>query len=309
MTLAAAGCGSDDSAEGPPAPSATSNTSPTSGVTAEATAQATAGATPAPASALAGGEFTGTTACEGAKPPLPQIAKGTNCELATWSLDFEPDTYRLAVSYGRAERSGPGIADPEKVRMAGDWTETGGVVELASADPDLRVKLVRIGSDVLHVLDADSELLIGSGGRSYTLNRTGATVSPLLTAAFDEGGTPGGGVFEGRTPCDAQLRAFAPDPTPGCTTLTWKLTLRQDAGGKPAGYVSGIEGRADAKSGDWEIVRGIPGHPEAVVYRLRSGDASLSLLLVGRHHLYMLGPDLGLLVGDGMSSYTLSRSD
>jgi hypothetical protein len=154
---------------------------------------------------------------------------------------------------------------------------------------------------------------VGNAAWSYTLNRAGEAGRQTAAVAptYDEPGGPGGGVFEGRTPCTEQVKAFTADLVPGCSRLKWRLTLRQSAGGQPAGYVSGVLGRSDATRGEWRIRRGLAGFPEAVVYEIRpSGSRQrLALLLVGGNHLFMLGPDRRLLVGDENWSYTLSRTD
>jgi len=187
------------------------------------------------------------------------------------------------------------------------------LITLATDDPTVAVRLLQVGSDLLHLVGADGRLLVGNGAWSYTLNRAGEAGrrAAVVASTFDESGGPGGGVFEGRTPCTAEVKPFTEDLVPGCSRLKWRLTFRLNAAGQPAGYVSGVLGRSDATKGEWRIRRDLAGFPAAVVYEIRpSGSRQrLALLLVGGKNLFILGPARQLLVGDENWSYTLSRTD
>ena len=58
------------------------------------------------------------------------------------------------------------------------------------------VSLFRVAPDVLHVLNRDQTLMIGTSGWSYTLNRTETSeksVDPAAAAAIAHRGSGGGG--------------------------------------------------------------------------------------------------------------------
>lgn len=308
MALVLSGCASNgDPVAAGPAAAATGSPNP-------ATASGSSSPPTAGAVEVSDTAFEGTTPCDGVTRPLPQIPAGARCELAIWRVDLAGDrTFELAASYGLTEPNTNGIrGGGTKVAMAGTWAEAGGVLRLLADDPALSISFLRVGDTVLHLIDRDGRLAGGDGGWSYTLNATdNAGSSRLVTATHDEPGTPGGGVFEGRTPCAEQLKAFTENLVPDCSRLTWRLTFRQDAAGEPAGYVSGVPGRAGSTTGMWRIARGLPGHPDAVVYRLRpkGGEDELALLLLGGRHLFILGAGSELLGGNGLWSYTLSRTD
>jgi hypothetical protein len=263
--------------------------------------------------------YRATTPCDGITRPVPMMAPGAECELATWRVELGVDgRYTLDAAYGMSEPNTTGIrGGGTKVHLDGTYGAENGVITLSTDDPALTVRLLRIGVDVLYLLGPDKHLVVGNAGWSYTLNRDGKAGrrSPLVTPVFDEGGTPGGGVFEGRTPCTADVKPFTANLVPDCSKLKWRLTFRQNAAGKPAGYTSGVVGRDDAREGTWQIRTGLAGFPDAVVYELcpaapagADGKCTkLALLLVGGHHLFMLGAGNELLVGDERWSYTLSR--
>lgn len=308
--LLASGCGSDDDA-----PSAAP------GPTASSSSTTSASAPPAVPSDLPAAVYRATTPCDAITRPVPTMAPGAQCEMATWRVELGVDgRYTLDAAYGMAQPNTLGIRDGgTKVQLAGTYAADRGIVTLSTDDPAVSVRFLRVGEDLLHLIDADDELVVGNGGWAYTLNRDGKAGrhTPLVTPVFDEGRTPGGGVFEGRTPCTEDVKAFTPNLVPDCSRLKWRLTLRQNAGGAPAGYVSGVVGREDATEGTWTIRRGLPGFPDAVLYELCpaappgvTGECrKLRLLLVGGRHLFMLAADNKLLVGDNYWSYTLSRTE
>jgi hypothetical protein len=98
-------------------------------------------------------------------------------------------------------------------------------------------------------------------------------------------------------------------PTPDCLKIKWRLTLYQDDTGAPTTYLS--IGTSTFREGSWEIVRGLDGDPDAVVYRLHLDDAQqpVSFLQVDENHLFLMDRAMNLLVGNELFSYTLSRVD
>lgn len=136
--------------------------------------------------------FAGTTPCGNIIRPLHQIPTEVDCPLneckcimVEWQVTLyrdpvtrAPTTYKLTSinRYGIKETnmySEPGT----KNEREGKWTiatatDSGAVVYLLSPDkPDIRVKLVRLNDNLLHVLDHGDKLMIGNEFWSYTLNR------------------------------------------------------------------------------------------------------------------------------------------
>ena len=268
-----------------------------------------------PGATAAGATYRATTPCDPVTRPVPGMAPGAQCEMATWKLDLGGDgRYTLDAAYGMSEPNTLGMrGGGTSVSLAGTWSSKQALITLATDDPAVVVRLLQVGSDLLHLVGADGRLLVGNAAWSYTLNRAGEAGrrAAVVSSTYDEQRGPGGGVFEGRTPCTEEVKAFTADLVPGCGRLKWRLTLHQTAGGQPAGYVTGVVGRSDATKGEWRIRRDLAGFPAAVVYEIRpSGSGrSLAMLLLGGRNLFMLGPDRQLLVGDENWSYTLSRTD
>jgi hypothetical protein len=174
-----------------------------------------------------------------------------------------------------------------------------------------------------HVLNSEKALLVGNGAWSYSLNRIdnqkpldespGSPPEPPTRPPLPPmpEGSSVFGVFDGRTPCHAVALEFTKIASfPGCMKIKWRLTLYQDnATGALSTYL--FMGTGTYREGSWEIVRGMQGDPDAVVYQLQldDGQRPVSFLKVGENHLFLLDRGMNLLVGNAFFSYTLSRSD
>ena len=287
------------------------------------------------------GVFRGITPCSPQTRPLPQIPADADCEQMIWDLvlyqDPEagtPTTYRLESAYGRSKQNTNDLVDGgTPIVMQGTWTITNGtltdpeatVYQIQADDPPTTVSFLKVSDNLLHILSSEKTLLVGNGAWSYTLNRmdnqTPAAVSPPPNSLPDPPTrpplppTPVGssvfGVFEGRTPChELVIEVMQITPIPNCLKIKWRITLYQEeATGAPGAYLS--MGTSTFREGTWEIVRGTPNDPEAVVYRLHLDNAQepVSFLRVDENHLFLLDRAMNLLVGNELFSYTLSRTD
>jgi hypothetical protein len=141
-----------------------------------------AGKSPAPA------VYVASTPCSSVTRPLPGIPASAGCELMKWKLTLygsgekqDPGTYILNCDYGlplQGTRSF--INGGTHLHRKGKWIAVKGTAAYPNAliyrlDPDqpkVSVSLLRLNENLLHLLDSDQHLMIGSGAWSYTLNRT-----------------------------------------------------------------------------------------------------------------------------------------
>ncbi len=276
------------------------------------------------------GVFAGSSPAGEAIRPILQIPQDANAELIEWNLTLyqdrktkSPTTYRLHCDYGPAVANLPGLGKKRTtVLREGSWTIGKGiksnpeavVYELKGA-----VSLFRIAPDVLHVLNRDQTLMIGTSGWSYTLNRMEASekpVDPAVAAAAPDLGSyslspvatgPGTlGVFEGRSPCQGIARDLNMKVHAGCNKAKWRVTLHQN----PAAYkIEGTLYRQRFREGNWSIIRGTETDPKAIVYRLAptKTEAALYLLKGDDNVLFFLDQNRKPLVGHSRNSYTLNR--
>jgi hypothetical protein len=182
-----------------------------------------------------------------------------------------------------------------------------------------------VDRNVLHVLNRDRSLMMGTGGWSYTLNRTECfevpgelalalarpslsySISPLATGASVFG------VFEGRTPCRGISRMLQLGDDPASIKAKWRVTLFQDPDTEvPTTYkVEGSLFWQAAREGKWTIERGTESDSNAIVYRLEPSHTQPAILLLkgDDNVLFFLDQDGKPMVGHAEFSYTLNRRD
>ena len=133
------------------------------------------------------GIFVASTPCSNGTRPLPGIPVNADCELIKWNLtlyqdEFKktPTTYKLSCLYGLPEQGTPGlIGGGKKIEMEGKWTIIKGtrsnpnaiVYRLIDNNTIKTISFLNLSPDLLHLLDSDHRLMIGSAAWSYTLNR------------------------------------------------------------------------------------------------------------------------------------------
>ena len=125
--------------------------------------------------------YVASTPCSSGTKPVPGIPKNAGCELIKWQLRLFPmGTYVLDCSYGMPKQGTRGfIGGGNKLHREGKWTVGKGTKTDASAvvyqlDPDKpseSIAFVRLGETLLHLLDNDRRLMIGTGAWSYTLSK------------------------------------------------------------------------------------------------------------------------------------------
>lgn len=135
------------------------------------------------------GVFVASTPCSEGTRPLPEIPVHADCEFIRWNLTlyqnpktFRPTTYKLQYTYGLARQGTPGFIDGgTNVEQQGVWTIVNGipsnpdaiVYRLTDNKSNQTISFLKLSDNLLHLLDADAHLMIGTAAWSYTLNRIG----------------------------------------------------------------------------------------------------------------------------------------
>ena len=133
------------------------------------------------------GIFVASTPCTQGTKPLPGIPDNEDCELIKWNLTLyqdqskkTPTNYKLHCVYGLPKQGTTGfIGGGKKVDMEGNWTIVKGtgsnpntiVYRLDDNKTNKTISFIKLNDDLLHLLDRDQHLMIGSAAWSYTLNR------------------------------------------------------------------------------------------------------------------------------------------
>ena len=289
------------------------------------------------------GVFVGSSPCDAvARRPLA-IPANADCEMIKWNLTLyqepgmlAPRTYDLNFTYGMTQPNTNGFQNGgTKRERKGKWSLDQGistysglfVYKLHAERPEESMSFVMMDDNLLHLLDADRTLAVGSAGWSYTLSRTeklrppigpdNAAATPAQTPPTNvsSSGTAASSVFGrfvGRTPCSEVVREMNQTVESDCMKLKWDLTLYHDARtSAPTTYeLKGTLYRDQPRKGTWKILRGSRVSPDAVLYQLDPGapQGSLLLLKAADNILYFLDRSRNLLVGNYDFSYTLNRS-
>jgi hypothetical protein len=135
------------------------------------------------------GVFVGSTPCDELPRQFLGIPANSPCERITWQLTLLthqdtrlPITYKLASTYGMQAQSAPGfVGGGTTVELQGTCATVKGtkanpdamVYQLNADKPQRSVSFVKVGDDLLHLLNREKSLMIGSASWSYTLNRKG----------------------------------------------------------------------------------------------------------------------------------------
>jgi hypothetical protein len=279
------------------------------------------------------GVFVGSSPCGESVRSFLQIPADADAHLIEWKVTLykhpttgAPTDYHLQYKYGLTVPNRPGLGPVARTEeRRGTWrlakgTKTdpeGAVYELNGA-----VSLYKVSDSVLHLLNADRGLMVGTSGWSYTLNRSDASeprVDPLADAGPDESrsvsplstGPTVFGVFEGRSPCQGIARELKIPVRPGCAKVKWRVTLYQDPGShRPTTYkIDSTLHRSGPREGQWTIVRGAEIAPAGVVYRLAPAGTEAALFLTkgDDNVLFFMDQNRRPLTAHAELSYTLNR--
>jgi hypothetical protein len=277
--------------------------------------------------------FAGSSPAEESIRPFLQIPQDAKADLIEWKLTLHQDprtaapaNYHLQYTYGLTVPGKPGLGPVARsMERRGSWRIVKGTnarLEAIVYELDGTVSLFRVSDSILHVLNRDRSLMIGTSGWSYTLNRSGdseARVDPSAETGASESRTisPAAtgpsvfGIFEGRSPCQGIARELTIAVSAGCAKVKWRVTLYQDPETRePTSYkVESSLHRSAAREGRWTIVRGTGSDPAAAVYRLAAAGSEAPLLLMkgDDHVLFFMDRNGRPLTANADFSYTLNR--
>lgn len=273
-------------------------------------------------------KFTGSTPGDNSIKSIIGIPENDSIDFIRWELILEEmnkPSFVLNLNYGISKPNTTGFEPDDKaMTIKGRYEKRhlktgsfkGEIYDFISPGfANDTLSLVKIGDQVLHILERDNRLMVGNGGWSYTLSLSNARydgASPLITFVPVENilnDTALEVIFGGRTPCSEIARAFNFNHPPGCLKLKWKLTLYRDPVNlKPSTYKLQRTDIRDTgiATGKWTVYC----HSDStVIYTLDPDkpDASLSLLAGDENVLFFLDKDYGLFTGNEDFSYTLNR--
>ena len=285
--------------------------------------------------------FEATTPCDEAVKKMLGIPLDVKCEMMRWGLTLyhapnknTPATFSLNCRYGLAKQGTRGFMEGAKTIELKGKCSTGKsipgntkaiIYNLTADNSTIVLSFLKPDENLLHLLDENKQLVIGGAGWSYTLNRTNPVMSSQnkfipVTAASQiiNASSDTVGIFQGRTPCNAALRAINDIPPTGCQVVKCQLILLQDIKTHSPFtfilktiYVGNGDDKIYSVTGKWKQMQGTLRDPAAIIYELEPGPgkskASLLLLKADNNILFFLDNDTHYLVGNEYCSYTLNR--
>jgi hypothetical protein len=230
------------------------------------------------------------------------ISLTDSVDFIRWNFVFGDKKYSLTCNYGIGKPNTNGFYNGGKIaKIDGDFTREKNYLVLMNAGKKLY--LAELNQNLLHLADEKKNLLVGTGGWSYTLNKLSASE----TDQFSLSPTPiilkDSMSFHGRTPC----RGI--DSRPECRKLKWSMVLYADPKtNQPTTYrIRGTTFENRARTGQWKISKGKDGR---IIYELDFPDnrKPFYLLKLDDNNVIFTDEKGNLLVGDLDFSYSLSRA-
>ena len=272
------------------------------------------------------GTFVGTSLCADIAKPLLNIPPGASCDRIKWNLILNsdarsqmPTTYELNAEYGFHVDNRTFVTSAS-IQVMGRWRVVNGsrkdptevVVQL---DPgrSQTISFVMLDDNLLHLLDKDQSLMVGSAAQSYTLSRREESkrAMTLVSRSVSPNSPANVEVFTGRTPCSEFRKVLTETVGPDCQKMKWELSLYRDAKTLvPTTYkIRGTVYRERIREGKWTIVAGPKNNPRAVIFQLDPDktSGSISLFQADNNVLFFLNKEGNLMVGNRDFSYTLNR--
>jgi hypothetical protein len=114
----------------------------------------------------------------------------SECEFAKWHLTLyrnvsgEPANYQLSCEYGMTLPNTTSVGNQKQIlNLQGNWSIKKGTKTNADAvvyqleTGKQSISFLQLSDDLLHLLDNEGKLMIGTPGWSFTLNKVNAKIS------------------------------------------------------------------------------------------------------------------------------------
>lgn len=233
------------------------------------------------------------------------------------------NSFILDITFGEAQPNTLGFKDGgEKRTLKGKFTVSKNkgnsnfkeVYDFKSDSLPGKVSLVKLNGNVFHLLTPQSQLMIGNGGWSYSLNRKNPISSDevlISSTISDEKSLQL--VFDGRTPCQKIAAEHTEmNASKSCFKLKWRLILNRDSiTYLPTTYTirKVVDNQPREVSGKWTIIKGTTKKPDAIIYKIEPDkpDESISFLVGDDNVLFFLNKNDEPYIGNENFSFTLNK--
>jgi hypothetical protein len=269
--------------------------------------------------------FEATTPCDEVSRSLLHIPSTDKCAMMKWTLTLlTPTTYELIYTYGMDKAGTRGFSERAITKkQSGKWTKSkykNTEIYTLTADNCPSLSFLKLNENVLHLLDANKNLMVGNGAWSYTLNRINPaklSSNEINSKKVEETFFTDSIVFEGRLPCYGPLLALNGKDSAGCDLIKCRIiffcnnNLHPQSSLKFYSILVGAGGTRYLATGKWTIMRGIKTDPNSTLYQLQFNtekpQQNLVLLKGDDNILFLLDNEMNCMAGNDYCSYTLNR--
>ena len=247
--------------------------------------------------------YTGSTPAAPVIRTFLGISLKDSIDFIRWKITISSNHYQLSCNYGIGKPNTKGFINGGlKIELTEKAQKEKNYYLFFNGDKTL--KAVELNENLLHLVNTDNKLLIGTGGWSYTLNKTDPSGSDQVSLISSPTILPDSMAFHGRTPCNVPGII---SPGQLCYRLKWYIVLYANTKlNQPDHFkILGTGWRKEGKTGYWKIIKGKQGR---TIYQLNdtNGNGFIFLLKLDEHIVVFTDASGKLLVGDEDFSYTLS---
>ena len=269
--------------------------------------------------------FEATTPCDEVSKSLLHIPSTDKCAMMKWTLTLlTPTTYELIYTYGMDKAGSRGFSEGAVTKkQSGKWTKSkykNTEIYTLTADNSPSLAFLKLNENVLHLLDANKNLMVGNGAWSYTLNRINPvklSSNEINAQKVEETFFTDSIVFEGRLPCYAPLLALNGKTSAGCNLIKCRIIffcdnkLHAPSSLKLYSVHVGTGDTRHLATGIWMIMRGTKTDPHSILYLLQFNAEeplqNLVLLKGDDNILFLLDNEMNCMAGNDYCSYTLNK--
>lgn len=251
------------------------------------------------------------------------ISTDTKIDFIRWNLKLDNNNnFVLNITYGESQPNTLDFKDTGRKQIINGTYQIKKqenhyfkeVYQLKSNALSENIVLAKINENLFHILTSDSQLMIGNGGWSYSLNRQNSVdAGEILISSPKLVDKSLQLVFDGRTPCH-EIATSHPEmkANSGCFKLKWKLTLNKDSitfFPTTCTIRNIVDNQPRDISGKWTIIEGTKTNPEAIIYRIQVDNlANPMLFLVGDENvLFFLDQNYHPFIGNRDFSFTMNK--
>ena len=235
------------------------------------------------------------------------IPPADSVEFIRWKIIIADDKYTLKCNYGVGKPNTPGFWNGGKwIELNGRLTKEKSYYSFENGNKTL--KILELNPSLIHLLDENKNLLVGTGGFSYTLNNDKTSPTDQVSIISKQDPLKDSMIFYGRTLCeDFSINR----PSQGCIKMKWSIVFYANASkNEPTTYLLNRSNlmplEYPGKTGTWKIITGKDGR---IIYQLNPDNDNIPtyLLKLDDNILEFTDAKGNLLVGNEDFSFTLSR--